>query len=234
MRFLCLSDIHGEADALAAVMATAERRSYQRVLVAGDHCFPGPSALEVWRRLVQCGALCAQGVGDRALATIDLESLQPCGDFERARFRRLVAMREELGERVLTHLAELPLVLREALPGGGQLALVHGSPRDPLEPMTHDMSDEMLLHLVADEPARLIVCGGSHVPFERAVRRPREDGTVDEIRIVNVGSVGEAPAAAGERVANATFIECSKGVILVESFAVPLSQLGQDGGVTRF
>jgi len=28
MRFLCISDIHGHADALAAVLATAERRGF--------------------------------------------------------------------------------------------------------------------------------------------------------------------------------------------------------------
>ena len=57
MRLLCLSDIHGHAEALAAVLATAERRGYQKLLVAGDICFPGPQPLETWRRLTQAGAV---------------------------------------------------------------------------------------------------------------------------------------------------------------------------------
>ena len=72
MRLLCLSDIHGHADALAAVLATAERYGYSKILVAGDLCFPGPQPLETWRRLTQAGAVCVQGAGDRALATLDL------------------------------------------------------------------------------------------------------------------------------------------------------------------
>src|SRR5262249_1503769 len=53
VRLLCISDIHGHADALAAVLATAERRGFARILVAGDLCFPGPKPLETWRRLTQ-------------------------------------------------------------------------------------------------------------------------------------------------------------------------------------
>src|SRR5271167_1313271 len=82
VRLLCISDIHGHADALAAVLATAERRGYDKLLVAGDICFPGPEPLETWRRLTQAGALCAQGVGDRALATIDPATLHPRSDHE--------------------------------------------------------------------------------------------------------------------------------------------------------
>ena len=42
MLLLCLSDIHGHLDALRAVLATAERRSFHKLLVAGDIVFPGP------------------------------------------------------------------------------------------------------------------------------------------------------------------------------------------------
>ena len=61
MRLLCVSDLHGDAEALAAVASTAERRGYSRLVVAGDLCFPGPQPLETWRRLVRHQALCVQG-----------------------------------------------------------------------------------------------------------------------------------------------------------------------------
>ena len=47
-----------------------------------------------------------------------------------------------------------------------------------------DRLDEEMLALLGDEPGDIIVCGGSHVPFDRSVA---------DVRIVNVGSVGEAP-----------------------------------------
>jgi predicted phosphodiesterase len=232
VRFLCLSDIHGHADALAAVLATAERRPYQRVLVAGDICFPGPHPLAVWRRLTQLGAICVQGVGDRALATIDVERLRPRDEFERARLRRLHEVRAELGGRILDQLAKLPQVVRHPLDGGGHMLLVHGSPRDPLEPLTHDMSDEILAHLVGDEPARVIVCGGSHSPFDRTVMRQLEGAAPESVRIINVGSVGEAPGE-DDRPAHATFIECWEGGIGVEQFVVPLGRAAYDVGAAR-
>lgn len=219
MRFLCISDIHGHADALAAVLATAERRGFGRLLVAGDICFPGPTPLETWRRLMSFNATCVQGVGDRALATLDPDGLNARSDFERARLRRLRETRTELGELILARLAKLPISLRIPIEGARQLELVHGSPRDPFEPITHELDDDEIAALLGDNPADVVVCGGSHVPFDR---------TVGRTRIVNVGSVGEAP---GGTHAHATFIETSASGITVEQFAVPLaSPLAASGG----
>src|ERR1700690_2765083 len=68
MRFLCISDIHGKADALRQVLAEAEHWSYDQLLVCGDLCFPGPEPLEVWKMLVERNALCVQGLSDKALS----------------------------------------------------------------------------------------------------------------------------------------------------------------------
>src|SRR4051812_47764950 len=112
MRLLCISDIHGHEAALAAVLATAERRGYDRLLVAGDLCFPGPEALATWRRLTQARAECVQGTGDRALATLDLSTVRPRSDHEKARLDRLGEVRTELGELILARLARLPPSIR--------------------------------------------------------------------------------------------------------------------------
>ncbi|MEO7328598.1 MAG: metallophosphoesterase family protein [Minicystis sp.] len=200
MRLLCISDIHGRADALAAVLATAERRGYSKLLVAGDLCFPGPEPLETWRRLTQAGAICVQGTGDRALATLDLGAVRARSEHERARLDRLTQVRAEIGELILARLARLPQTFRLPLDDGSELLLVHGSPADPMDPLSHDMSDEEISALLGDDPADLVICGGSHVPFDRMV---------SGVRIVNVGSVGEAPSGAhtGGLHADATLIE---------------------------
>lgn len=222
MRLLCLSDIHGHASALSAVLATAERRGYTRVLVAGDLCFPGPAPLETWRRLNQLNALCVQGVGDRAIATIDVSDLRPRDDFEQRRLQRLHAVRDELGTKILTKLAKLPRMLRQPLVGGRQLVLVHGCPLDPTEPLSHEMDDATLAFMLGEEPADLVLCGGSHVPFDRVVAR-RIEGEVVETRVINLGSVGEAPRGeATARFAHATFVESSDDGIHVNQFVVPL------------
>jgi predicted phosphodiesterase len=225
VRLLCVSDIHGHADALAAVFATAERSGYTHLLVAGDLCFPGPKPLETWRRLTQAKALCVQGASDRALATLDLDRLVPRSDHERERIERVRQVRAELGELILARLARLSPTLRMPLPDGRELVLVHGSPADPLEPLTHDMTDEEILSLLGDDPADVVVCGGSHVPFHRIV---------GDVHIVNVGSVGDAPsgnADAGRDAAfaepwhaDATIVEPRGGSLEIEQIVVPLSR----------
>jgi predicted phosphodiesterase len=234
VRLLCISDIHGHADALAAVLATAERRGYTKILVAGDLCFPGPKPLETFRRLTQAGAICVQGVGDRALSTLDLDKVRPRSDHEKARLGRLAEVRTELGELILARIARLPPTYRLPLEDGGELVLVHGSPADPLEAFSQDMSDEEISALIGDDPADLVVCGGSHVPFDRVV---------SGVRVINVGSVGEAPSGlegveagtvgkagrgGGGAHADATLIETRPGErgfeILVEQFVVPLGK----------
>ena len=169
MRFLCISDIHGHADALAAVLATAERRGYDKILAAGDLLFPGPTPKETWWRLTQAGAMCVQGIGDRALATLDVEEVRARSEHEQARLDRLHQTRRELGDLVLERLARMPRTARLPLPNGGELLLVHGSPLDPTEPICHEMSDEEVSALLGDDPADIVVCGGSHVPFQRVL-----------------------------------------------------------------
>jgi predicted phosphodiesterase len=212
MRFLCISDIHGHADALAAVLATAERRGFSKLLVAGDLCFPGPAPLDTWRRLMASNAICVQGVGDRALATVDVDNLRATSEHDRARLDRLRATRGELGELILARLAKLPKMSRIAIETGGEILLVHGSPLDPSEPISHDMTDEEMSALIADDPADIVICGASHVPFDR---------TIGDTRIVNVGSVGEAP---GGQHAHATFVETSASGVAIEQFVVPLGR----------
>jgi predicted phosphodiesterase len=212
MLLLCISDIHGHLDPLRAVLATAERRSFHKLLVAGDIVFPGPEPLETWRRLTSVGAIMVQGLTDRAVATLDPGALHPRSDHERERLERMRNTRLALGELILQRIQRLPTHTRIPLEDGGELLLVHGSPVDPAEALTHDMSDDEINALLGDDPADVVVCGASHVPFDRMV---------GGARIVNVGSVGEAPGA-GARFAHATWIESTPRGVHVEPIVVPL------------
>jgi predicted phosphodiesterase len=223
MRALCISDVHGNLLALTAVLATAERRSFSKLLVAGDIVFPGGTEdgstqpLETWRRLSAAGAMMVQGVTDQALATLDPDRIDATTDHEKRMIERMKRVRGELGDIVLERLRRLPKTFRMNLEDGGELVLVHGSPADPSEAITFDMSDEEVLALLGDDPADVVVCGMSHVPFDRMV---------SDVRIIGVGSVGEAPDGVSPRdlpmVAHATWIESSPSGVVVEQIVVPL------------
>jgi predicted phosphodiesterase len=233
MLFLCISDVHGQLDALRAVLATAERRAFQKLLVAGDVVFPGPEPLETWRRLTAGGAVVVQGLTDKAVATLDPSELRATTDHEEQMLRRMRETREALGDLILERLRRLPTHHRVTLEDGGELLLVHGAPSDPGEALTHDMSDEEINALLGDDPADVVVCGMSHVPFDRMI---------GDVRVINVGSVGEAPdgrgapasgASVGEAsrvrssLAHATWIESTPAGLIVEQVTIPIGEVSQ-------
>ena len=210
MRFLCLSDIHGNFAALQAVLSAADLLGWDQLIVCGDLCFPGPEPLKVWKKLVETKALCVQGTSDRALARVDPNKLTATTEPERARIERLRQVRGELGELIVARLGKLEQRAHLDVESGHLAVVMHGSPEDPYEPFTHDMDDEELLAMVGDEPGDIIICGGSHVPFDR---------TVSDVRIVNVGSVGESPSGTH---ADGTILEATQLGFEVRQFTAPL------------
>lgn len=179
-----LSDLHGNLLALEAVLGELHRSGVQRIYVAGDLLLGGDQPLEVWHRLQQERAVCTRGLSDTALGSLDPDSLLPVDEDQRHRAERFAKTRSAIGDLVAERLRRLPDQHRIPLVDGREILMVHGSPADGGREISHDLSDEEILALTAGDPADIIVCGASHVPFQR---------TVEEQHIVNVGSVGAAP-----------------------------------------
>ncbi len=189
-----LSDIHGNLEALDAVLEELDRRGVRDIFALGDHLLGGDAPLEVWRRLMSRDARCTVGPSDEALATMDPDKLEALTEDAKARLARFVRTRNAVGDLVLQQLRTLPETLRIPMLDGRELVMSHGSPANHHVEMSHDMTEAEVLALVDGNPADLFLCGGTHVPFDR---------TIDDVRIVNVGSVGEAPEG---RVAHYTIV----------------------------
>jgi len=179
-----LSDLHGNLTALDVVLAELERLDVKRLYVAGDLLLGGDEPLEVWHRLQALGATCTRGPSDLALGSVDPGSLVPIDEEQRRQARLFADTRGAIGDLVAERLRRLPEQHRIPLVDGREVLMVHGSPADNNREISHDMSDDEILALLDDDPADIIVCGSTHVPFQRAV---------EEYHIVNVGSVGAAP-----------------------------------------
>lgn len=212
MRFLCISDIQGNFTALQKLLAEADSRGFDQLVVCGDICWPGPEPLEVWKLLASRNALCVQGIGDRALTSIDVKKLAGATPEERARVERLKTTKRELGELILARLAKLPTIVRLPLESGHTMLVVHGSPRDPTSSITRDMTEEELMFALGDEPGDLVICGSSHEQFE---------GKIGDVHIASVGSVGEAP---GGTHALGGFVDSGQLGYQVTLFSVPLEE----------
>jgi len=179
-----LSDLHGNLAALEVVLAELDRLGVKRLYVAGDLLLGGDEPLGVWQRLQTLGATCTRGPSDMALGSVDPTSLVPIDDEQRRQARRFADTRAAIGDLVAERLRRLPERERIPLVDGREILMVHGSPADNNREISHDLSDDEILALLDDDPADIIVCGSTHVPFQRAV---------DEYHVVNVGSVGAAP-----------------------------------------
>ncbi len=196
----CISDIHGNLAALEAVLEEIERHGAKKIYALGDHVYGGDQPLEVWRALQKASAQCLSGMSDKALCRVPASSLKPTSDHEREMAARFAKTRDALGDLVIEQLRRLPDTLRVPLVDGNEIVMVHGSPSDPTTDMSHDLSDEELSALLGDDPADIVVCGASHLPFVR---------DVGGVRIVNVGTVGAAPS--NERVAHFTIVSPAMG-----------------------
>jgi hypothetical protein len=164
----------------------------------------------VWKRLIENNALCVQGLTDRALSLLDPDDLTPSTPREQQRLDRLISIHRELGEIIIARIGRLPAMARLPLESGHEMVIVHGSPADPTIAMTPDMTDEELAALLGTDPCDLVVCGGDHVPFQRQL---------DDVRILGVGSVGEAP---GQKVAYAAIVTSTPTQTSIEQKEVEL------------
>jgi putative phosphoesterase len=164
-RVAVLSDIHGNLPALEAVLPELE---VDLVVVGGDSASgPFPRETLDLLRSVAVPVRFVRGNADRVL---DLEEI-----LEAHRDARLWVA-ERLGEEDLRFLRELPLDL--VVDG---VRFCHGAPGSDTEPITRLTPDARLRDLLRGVEERVVVCGHTHVQFDRMV---------DGIRILNAGSVG--------------------------------------------
>lgn len=179
-----LSDIHGNLRALDAVLDELQRRLIKNVYVAGDLLLGGDDPVGVFKRLQQIDARCVRGLSDTALVEVSPENLRPTDEAQAAMARRFEQTRERLGQLALKYVERLPEKLRLPMMDGSEIVMVHGSPADPSIELSHDLEDDEMYALLGGDPADIVVCGASHVPFQR---------DFEDVRVVNVGSVGQAP-----------------------------------------
>jgi diadenosine tetraphosphatase ApaH/serine/threonine PP2A family protein phosphatase len=78
-------------------------------------------------------------------------------------------------------LAGWPKTLRLEVAGLGDVLFCHATPRDENECFTRLTPEERLLPIFQGLDVPLVVCGHTHMPFDR---------TVGKVRVVNAGSVG--------------------------------------------
>lgn len=205
---LCLSDIHGDLQALEAVLDSVKHLDLCGVVACGDHVVGGPEPFEVWSRLVSLGAHMTRGPTDIALGAVDklAHVVTPSSAAEEARLLTFIRARKALGDVVCRRLAELPSTLVVSLDDTSGVMVLHGSPADDIDGLydTADLADH-----VATVAEDVLVTGATRKPFARRIERPQDAIVIDlddedegppaymlaprPLLVVNAGTVGMNP-----------------------------------------
>ena len=176
MRIAAISDVHGNLDALSAVLADIRRRGCDLVVNLGD-ILSGPlQPAETADLLMSLDLTTIRGNHERQLLETPPERM---GESDAHAYAELQATH-------LDWLARLPAT--RAL--DDEVFLCHGTPRDDLEYFLETVepdglraaTEEEIAERIGDCTAAVILCGHTHVP--RIARL--SSGTL----VVNPGSVG--------------------------------------------
>jgi putative phosphoesterase len=162
-----LYDIHGNLRALDAVLA--ELPDEATIVVGGDIVAGGDQASETLERLRAFGdrVVWVRGNADREL-TPGEDALAPPSFLE--------AARAQLTEEQIAFLHALPPTAQI-----GRVLYVHASPRNDQDIFTERTPEERIAFLFEDVDADVVVCGHTHMQFERVIAGKR---------VINSGSVG--------------------------------------------
>jgi putative phosphoesterase len=176
MSVAVLTDIHGNLPALEAVLADVALTDADLLMICGDVA-SGPlpiETLEVLRALPR--ARFVRSNADRGLVTaFDGATLPkwpgPAVDWCASQLRR----------EHRDFLASFSEPVSVDVDGVGRVLFCHGSPRSDEEMMTAETADSRLREFLSGVDGDVVVCGHTHMPFDRVV---------DGVRIINPGSVG--------------------------------------------
>jgi putative phosphoesterase len=182
MRLAVLADIHGNAQALDAVLADVEALGVDQIVVLGDLADRGPDPAGCIDRVREAADVCIKGNTDGYV--IDLADGQADPEIEKlAQYAPTGWTANRLDEIQRATLRSLPDQQALTYPGLPAIRLVHGSPRRADEGITGDGS----WGLRVDDALRLVqepvlLFGHTHLPLIY-----RHDGRL----AVNPCSVGQ-------------------------------------------
>lgn len=180
MRVAAIYDIHGNLPALEAVLCAVHEAAVDHVVVGGD-VVPGPMSHEVITILLDLDAPVhfIQGNGEREVLA-QLSGVNSGTVPEQ--FRDVMRwVGEQLAPEQVQRLASWPPTLTLDIPGLGRVLFCHATPRNDTELFTRLTPEDRLLPVFEPSDAPLVICGHTHMQFDR---------TVGTTRVVNAGSVG--------------------------------------------
>lgn len=180
MRVAAIYDVHGNLPALEAVLDDIRQAGADLIVVGGD-VIPGPMPVQAIDALLALDlpVRFIRGNGDREV--LAQRAGQVTGTAPE-KFRAVMGwVAEQLTDAQAERLATWPLTETVEIPGLGRVLFCHATPRSDTEIFTRQTPEERLLPLFEQLEVEMVVCGHTHMQFDRRV---------GGVRVVNAGSVG--------------------------------------------
>jgi predicted phosphodiesterase len=168
VKIAALYDIHGNLPALEAVLAELEQVGGVDEIVVGGDVLWGPMSSGCLQLLRRAGATFVSGNCERDVLHPDSEVDTWCN--------------ERLGDGERAFVETWPPIVERTIDGLGTVVFCHATPRSDVQILTRITPDEAVVAALAGTEAAGVVCGHTHVQFDRQV----PEGP----RLVNAGSVG--------------------------------------------
>ena len=190
MPVAALYDIHGNLPALDAVLAEVRQANVDLIVVGGD-VLPGPLPRETLARLLEMEIPTRFIYGNGELAALaQLTAADPGevtywgtsgGATLPEPFREVIRWTARQIPEYRELLASWPLTTAVEIDELGKVLFCHATPRNETEIFTRVTLEERLLPVFAGIEESVVVCGHTHMQFDRRV---------GPTRVVNAGSVG--------------------------------------------
>ncbi|MGH9733994.1 MAG: metallophosphoesterase family protein [Candidatus Acidiferrales bacterium] len=180
MRIAAIYDVHGNLPALEAVLAEIRDLHVGQVIVGGD-VVPGPMPRETLDLLARLEIPAQFILGNGEVAVLEaMAGKEPAHVPQQ--YRPIIHWTaQQLSGQHRQMMSKWPKTVSVDLAVTGEVLFCHATLRDENEIFTRITPEEQLAPIFGDIPARLFVCGHTHMQFDR---------TVGGTRVVNAGSVG--------------------------------------------
>jgi len=173
-RIAALYDIHGNLPALEAVLDAVRAARVDHVVVGGD-VLPGPMPVDALDALFALDVPATFITGNGEVAVLAERAGRDSG--VPAQYRGVIQwVASQISDDCARRIAAWPKTARV-----GDVLFCHATPRSENEIFVRTTPEERLVPIFAAAGAPIVVCGHTHMPFDRAI---------GGVRVVNAGSVG--------------------------------------------
>lgn len=161
MRIAVIADIHGNIDALEAVLEDVAKQDVDQIVVAGDIVIGAPHSLECWGKIQSLHCPVIRGNHERYL--FDFDSAHAPVDWKTERYAPIHQAYQQFSKETINAMQKLPahVVVDDLL-------IVHASYRNDVDAVVEKSAEEELEEMFAPSLEPFIIRAHNHVWFECA------------------------------------------------------------------